>query len=316
MLRNTGRLVVAFAVWVLVAGPVSAEKLLLWNRFGSEEEVASGTYYYGTQWGPGFQQTSYIYDPWEEAQIEPAIFGDGLFVNHDTSEGWAGDGANFFAVDLWEAGVSSSQGMIEHWFEYRYDCGVSNHAYFLRTAPELTDHFDVKPPFENLRLMTGWIGWSGYSDRKRFQAILHAPVGDPVQAMTAADSAGPGGHLAFSEGTQQHFAMVWDVDGIDGTDDTLRLYVNGNLEGATTDTWDESYALEQYLYVGTHPNVDPWDHFYNAVKGVTDNLKIWDYAALDAIEERFDEDYVPEPGRLLLGLGAAAVLSSGRRRVR
>jgi hypothetical protein len=176
--------VVCVLAGVVMAASASAEELLLWNRFGSQEEVARGTFHHGQHWGPGFTQTS-----------------------------------------------------------------------------------------------------------------------------TPANSAAPGGQLAFAPGTQQHFAVAWDVDGIDGTDDTLRIYVNGDLEGANTQMWDDAFPLQRYLYIGTTPCRGPWDHNYNAVKGVTDNIKIWDYAAIDAIDHRFDEDYVPEPSALsMLALAGLAIM--------
>lgn len=306
-------LVTVLAGFAFSAG-ASAENLLLWNRFESEQEVVTGTEYGGTQWGPGFQLTNYIYDSWEEAQIVPAMFGNGLYVNHDTNEGWNGDGANFFAADLWDIGLTPSQGTIEFWFKFKYDCSFHNHAHFFNSLNELTGHLPGPPSDENTTISATWVGWSG-PDRKYYTfGIGNADWLPPhPRASTPFGSAGPGGHLAFETDSVHHFGFVWDVDGIDGSADTMRLYVNGVVEGATTDAWDTTDPFRQYLYLGTTPNYGSWDHYYNAVKGVTDNLKMWDYAVTDGFAHRFDENWVPEPGTLgLLGLGGLALLRRRR----
>ncbi len=91
MSRHTGQQLVArvlvlsvlLGAAVHLASAQPGEHLLLWNRFESEENVENSDF------GPGFQLTSYIYDDWDEARIELAMFGKGLYVNHDTNEGWA-----------------------------------------------------------------------------------------------------------------------------------------------------------------------------------------------------------------------------------
>lgn len=261
-------------------------ELLLWNRFDSPENV------YASDVGPDFRQISYIYSDWQEAQIAPAKFDNGLFMNHDTSEGWANNGANFFAVDLWEMGLTPECGTIAFWFEFKYGCDSWNHAYFWDTSPEFVPHYPPPLPGVGTHINMAWDGWSG-ADRKRFSAAIGEPsTGISASAKSPPNSAGPGGYLAFQPGTLFHFAMAWDVAGIDGSLDTVRLYVNGVKEGATDLAWDSAIPFERFLYVGTHPNCDPWDHVYNAVKGVTDNVMIWNYAKTD-FEDRFVEGPCP-----------------------
>ena len=93
-----------------------------------------------------------------------------------------------------------------------------------------------------------------------------------------------------------HFGFVWDVSGIDGGPDTLRIYVNGSIAASSTETWPTEPAFDPYLYVGSMSNCDPWDTFYNAVKGVTDNLVIWNYAKTD-FSDRFIEGPDPQFSR-------------------
>ena len=91
-------------------------------------------------------------------------------------------------------------------------------------------------------------------------------------------------------GQEIHIALAWDTDGIEGSDDTVRLYVDGALSGAT----DEAIQIADPVWL------DPYNLWlgYNAFeKGAhngsnqfaTDNVKIWDGAKTD-FSDRFDED--------------------------
>ena len=78
-----------------------------------------------------------------------------------------------------------------------------------------------------------------------------------------------------------HFAFVWDNAGIGGSADTLRIYVNGNVVGTASQHRPANQPIDPYLFIGSGPNCCAWDYVYNAVKGVTDNLIIWNYAKTD-----------------------------------
>ncbi len=255
---------------------ISIPHVLLWNKLGSASEVAN------SEVGPGFQLASYKIADWQQAQIIPGKFGNGLFINHDIGEGWTNDGGNFFAANINQAGLTPAKGTIEFWFTFKYDSSTHNHAYFFNTANSLANHFP-DGNYSNFGLTAGWNGWDYGSYGKRFFACVGS-----VCTMTADYSAAPIGPLAFSDGTVFHFALTWDANGIDGTADTIRLYINGNKEASSVSSWSAAAQFDPYLYLGTSPNRDPWDHNYNAVKGVTDNFIIWDYAKTD-FPDRFQE---------------------------
>lgn len=279
-------LVLAVLLVTLAAGEQvmgAGGEVLVWNRLGSVEEIAH------SKIGPGLQQVSYLYADWQEAQIAPARFGHGLYVNHDTNEGWSNDGANFFALDTHAAGLSPDRGTIEFWFQFEYDASTHNTAYFIMTAKDLVGHFPDDEMWDGRWVELQWNGWN-YPDRKFFSlAYGDTCAAGTIQADTPVGSAGPGGVYDFHPGDLFHFAMVWDLDGIDGSADTLRLYVNGALAAATTETPGTGCDyFNNYLYVGSQPNYNGWDHYYNAVKGVTDNLVIWDRAVVN-FDHRFQE---------------------------
>jgi hypothetical protein len=258
--------------------------VLLWNKLGSEEEITH------SEVGPGIQLTSYRIADWEEAQFQPAQFEDGLFINHDTSEGWLDDGGNFFAVNLNDVAVTPERGTLAFWFTFKYDSSIHNHSLFFMVRNALTDHFPNSEIQTNVSIAAGWNGWDYGSYGKRFFFSI-GRGSDSVHLFTPNYSAAPGGYLEFFDGSISHFAFVWDIDGIDETGDTVRLYVDGNIEASSQEAWSTTNGFDPYLYLGSAPNYNGWDHYYNAVKGITDNLVIWDYAKSD-----FSDRFIENPG--------------------
>ncbi|MCI5228135.1 MAG: hypothetical protein D3918_16165, partial [Candidatus Electrothrix sp. AX2] len=123
--------IVRFFLWlacISMSGNALADNVLLWNKLGSVDEIAN------SEIGPGFQQTSYKFADWQEAQIVQGQFGNGLFVNHDIGEGWTNDGGNFFATNLNDAGVTPEKGTIEFWFTFKYGSNTHNHALFFQVG--------------------------------------------------------------------------------------------------------------------------------------------------------------------------------------
>jgi hypothetical protein len=253
------------------ADPSPPRAPVFWNRLGSVQEVSN------SEIGPDIQLTSYKYSDWQEARFEPARFDNGLFVNHDIGEGWNNDGANFFAINTDGMGWSPDHGAIEFWFKFRYGADTRNHAYFFDTRNTFMNHYPDQNWTTGLNFAAGWNGWDYGSYGKRFFFGVSTPT-QSVVAYTPDYSAYPGGSLAFVDGTLMHFAFVWDNAGIGGSADTLRIYVNGSVVGTASQHWPANQPIDPYLFIGTGPNCCAWDTAYNAVKGVTDNLIIWNYA--------------------------------------
>lgn len=270
------------------AGPPSPPAPIFWNRLGSVQEVLN------SEIGPDIQLTSYQYADWQEARFEPAQFDNGLFVNHDINHGWSNDGANFFAIDTTQMALTPERGTIEFWFKFRYGAETFNHAYFLLSGNQFVAHRTDCTYFTDTLISITWYGWNYGSWGKRFSFGLGKDPDWSREVHTPDFSAGPGGYLAFNDGDLMHFAAVWDVNGIAGSSDTMRLYINGNVEASGTETWPVTSPFDRYLWVGSAPNCNSWDHFYNAVKGVTDNLMIWNYAKTD-FSDRFEEGFNQPP---------------------
>ena len=81
-----------------------------------------------------------------------------------------------------------------------------------------------------------------------------------------------------------HLAFVWDFDGIDGTQDRLRIYRDGVIVATNTDTIgdlvpyvqpNDPYA-DETVVLGVHASHRlPYPALY------LDNIKVWDYAKTD-----------------------------------
>jgi hypothetical protein len=86
-------------------------------------------------------------------------------------------------------------------------------------------------------------------------------------------------------GVPFHVAIIWDIDGIDGTTETVRTYRNGSLIGKATGTWDPSVTPTEDIVLGYGPDDGGYDKF------IIDNIVIWDYAKTD-FSDRFNENPV------------------------
>ena len=275
------RLLLGLVFLLILASDIAGAAVVLWNKLDSESEILN------SEIGPGVQLTSYKFTDWDEAEIEPAQFGNGLFVNDDTGEGWTNDGGNFFAIDLDQTALTPARGTIEFWFKFQYNSSTRNHAYFFLSADAFTNHFPSGYPHADIVFGASWNGWDYGSYGKRFCfGITGANLCTPDY------SAGPGGALEFVTGTIMHFAFVWDVNGIDGTADTVRIYVDGQEWANDQSSLSATGNLDQFLYIGSIPNINNWDHYYNAVKGTTDNFIIRDVAKTD-FSDRFTESPFP-----------------------
>jgi len=85
--------------------------------------------------------------------------------------------------------------------------------------------------------------------------------------------------MPLTSGTPAHFALVWDRNGIAGSSDIARLYLNGALVGSNSQVIFPT-SINEDVRIGT----DGTSHSM----GVFDNLKVYDFAKLD-FGDRFVE---------------------------
>jgi Concanavalin A-like lectin/glucanases superfamily len=216
------------------------------------------------------------------------MFGNGLFINHDLCEGWCNNGGNFFYTSLAQTSLTPARGTVEFWFKFKYGSENFNHAYFFDTRDKAMSHYPDQNWQTDGVITAGWNGWDYGSYGKRFFFCV-GQYNAATCVYTPDYSAAPSGDLDFTDGTLMHFAFVWDAAGMAGSGDTMRIYVNGENKGATQTQWVVPSRIDPYLFLGSSPNCCDWDHHYNAVKGITDNFVIMDYAKTD-FSNRFIEN--------------------------
>jgi len=127
---------------------------------------------------------------------------------------------------------------------------------------------DVQLAWGDMVTGVGFNGWIGFGS-----ANVSTP-GEPTQ-------------FYATPGVPFHVALVWDVHGIAGTNETIRVYRDGAVVSTATGTWDAGVTPSRPLVLGYGPDDEGYDKF------IVDNLKIWDGAVTD-FSHRFEENW-PDP---------------------
>ncbi|HUV90747.1 MAG TPA: LamG-like jellyroll fold domain-containing protein [Anaerolineae bacterium] len=260
-------IVVALASALLLAmisttgaqGPVPGG-LVLWNRLGSEEEVLHSAF------GPGF------------GTREGVLYVDGEYGGALATTGGENGGGGYLTMspdDFFPA--DKTQGTVEAWFQKRTDVFI---------------------PFESP--LVGVFGWQPYGDfpTRSYQAIIaywtdgFTGWGGLEFTITESDQvwhrANDLGWDDVPVGQWVHVAFVWDLAGIDGTQDRMRIYRDGVLVGTNSDPIPGIREDTAEVRILGH-------HAYSRFGQPTlylDNLKVWDYAKTD-FSDRFYEGFPP-----------------------
>ncbi|MBN1877696.1 MAG: hypothetical protein JXA33_25965 [Anaerolineae bacterium] len=229
------------------------EGLVLWNKLGSDDEVLhSEVGANGTIIG-----TSYAY--------EPAQHGNG-YIRKAT-------GQNYVQFPASVLSNLSYRGTIELWITPKvpapvpYQYGI----FGLLGAPYGED--GGVPSACNIYLAWG--------DTVSGQGLWGSVGFDENRAGTPSEPT----QFVATVGVPFHAAISWDIDGIDGTNDKVRVYRNGVVVGSTTSSWNPEGTERHNIILGYSPNSSGFDKY------ISDNIKVWDYAKS---EFNFEESPVPE----------------------
>src|ERR1035437_4079568 len=238
---------------------------IFWNGLGSQYELQ--------QSNPIIQTITY--NNANEATYLPAKFGNGLFINQDTTEGIGNGSANFFAIDASKIHLSAKCGTIEFWFIFKCNSTLTDKALFFDFANEFTDHFPfLSPDASNTLtyLSGGWCGWPLSENQKYFFFTIGSAETKTAITIMSKDL------IKFRTGDTCHFAFAWDINGIGGSQEKMRIYRNGCVIASGSSLWNSSETLDSFMYLGAKPGYGARDERFNAVRGITDNLKIYNFA--------------------------------------
>lgn len=263
------------------AGGLHAKKILLWNTLDSEHAVMN------SEIGPNGTIVG------TEFAFESGQFGNG-YVRKATGDNWVE-----FPQSILEQ--LHSAGTVEMWIVPKVPHPVA----FEYGAFGLLN--GVYGPYNGFRLTWG-DGFTGLGFGASIDSIVPTPhTGWEPQQFVA------------TPGVPFHVALTWDVAGIDGSADTMRVYRDGNVIVSTTTTWDPANPgwdptnpglTPDPLQLGWSPDGGGFDKF------ITDQIVVRDYAKV-SYADRFDAvPSIPEPETyvmLLAGLGVLGFMARRRK---
>ncbi len=266
MLYRAERWGVYAVVGVLcTASSAAGDGLLWWSRLGNEAEVLN------PEVGPA-----------------PIIDGRVSFVPGVFGQAYASVGHGYHSDRIvFDPGVLRlpiEAGTIEAWVQYPRDPMVSAFNYSMFSMVD-----------------------GGYQNQmgRQVEMVMGDGVTGSLYTMSVAVRFGvqvdffiPNFDALIGPGEWHHYAVVWDRHKIDGSADAVRLYLDGAVVGSTTDNqWGTTPDTNSRHTIGKGEGFADGTPAY-----IIDNIKVWDHAALHAIENRHDEDWAgapPEPALLL-----------------
>ena len=219
--------------------PISG--LVLWNTLGSDTEVSNSVY------GPNLQK--YVGGTWPDVAANtsygPGEFGNAVGIGQGSyiSESRV---HNLVLNNLTQV-INPNQGTIDVWFLQNWTptayvdgaIRIFDGDYGLNSGMG----FVSLPPPNNLAF---WLNFGGTTTAVNYD-------------------------ITASNGMWLNLAGVWDVAGIDGSTDKLRLYVNGQLVAATTNaTWGAT--------VGSQADIAGGQDSGCAGQFLVDDLKVFNRA--------------------------------------
>jgi len=240
--------------------PVAEDKLLLWNKAGSDIEVADSKI-----------GASGIISG--EVEFKSGKFGNGFYVD-----------ASYFreSVKFSNSEIFSSldRGSIEMWVKTDYD--VVDGRPQVDQSVYSDGEFRLFDNFYNL-------GMTFSLDNREGQGIKFQWLGGGEGNEYIYDRTSD-----WSAGDLVHLAVSWDISGIDETGETMRIFVNGDKTAGTSNILKTISVADigEHIFFGNTRDVNQSPNFNTPLRGVIDNLKIYNYAKSD-FSDRFYEDGAP-----------------------
>jgi hypothetical protein len=260
--------------------------LLLWNKLGSADEVTHSEY------GPDLvmfncAEFSCGLDVPGTLGYPAGVFGGAAGI----TGGPYFSGARVHTAVLRESVLNPEHGAVEAWYRQTSDpVPYVHNPHRIFGGPYSITGIDEVNLFSQDRLDNG-------DPRLHFSLFfgVEPPPFTPAHlvAVHSVVDGIEGYRISSLNGQWIHVAGVWDRSGIAGTQDTIRLYVNGQVVATSQDTsWGSATCDKRLAGV---------DRCYTDVAGcndtcadtfAVDNLKLWDYAKTD-YSDRFIEAFPP-----------------------
>jgi hypothetical protein len=237
--------------------PVIDSRLTLWNKFSSLSEVNNSII------GPDFVQS---YDT-------GMTFFTGLYSGCAKGVQGGGVASKYYTALINGTNiVNPNKGCIECWFKSEYDSAT--HPLNGSSGSDYTD----------------WI-ISLYDPDSDKQIILN--IGDPGYFRVHDVVVNPSTSFVYFAGVWHHCAITWNVDGIDGGANTIRVYINGALLQSVNSTiTPPSTFTNARLRLLTNSY---WPYYVagswtdlRSGGGYCANVKVWNYDKIN-FSDRFSE---------------------------
>jgi hypothetical protein len=265
-------------------GSGSPSGLLLWNKLGSDDEVAHSEY------GPNLAMYDCSYYPCGLDVIGTLGHPAGVFGGAASITGGPYfPAARVHTALLREAIMNPEHGAVEAWYRQESNpTPYSHNPHRIFGGPYSLVGIDEV----NLYSMDAVDSGDPRLHFALFFNVEPPPYTPPhlVAARSLVDG-GDGVPISQYNGQWIHVAGVWDRNGIAGSGDTIRLYVDGEVVAASQENdWGTTTCADRL------PGVD---RCFLDIAGCNDtcadtfsvdNLKVWDYAKTD-FDDRFQEGF-------------------------
>jgi hypothetical protein len=265
-------------------GSGSASGLLLWNKLGSDDEVAHSEH------GPNLAMYDCSYYPCGLDVIGTLGHPAGVFGGAASITGGPYfPAARVHTALLRDAIMNPEHGAVEAWYRQESNpTPYSHNPHRIFGGPYSLVGIDEV----NLYSMDAVDSGDPRLHFALFFNVEPPPYTPPhlVAARSLVDG-GDGVPISQYNGQWIHVAGVWDRNGIAGSGDTIRLYVNGEVVAASQENdWGTTTCADRL------PGVD---RCFLDIAGCNDtcadtfsvdNLKVWDYAKTD-FDDRFQEGF-------------------------
>ncbi len=248
--------------------------LVFWNGLGSQYEV------YNSHVGPGLEYyTGYVQG---DRDYVPGVVGNCVTL---AGTGYSSmDRIHNLVLNNVASVLDTEKGTIECWY-YQTDNPVAySHGVY--------------------RMFDGAFGlYSGMSFATYNPYSIY-----PARLGLGLNFGGPACYAGFDmaaipNNTWVHIAGCWDRNGIDGTSDSIRVYMNNQLMAAITkNDWGTTYGARADICGGNDQNI--------VGKFKMDELKIWNYAKTNFDDSDVAEDYSVIAGNSVK-IGTGCTVESG-----